>query len=128
MTNKKNKSILVVEDDISMAKVLKNKLSSEGYDVAQAKNGEEGLETALKEHPDLILLDIVMPVMDGITMLHELRKDAWGKNVKVLILTNLSDAKKEKEALEDGLCDYLIKTNWQLDDVVKKIDENINPS
>ncbi len=72
------KKILVVEDDVPELNALRDKFTREGFSILTAKNGEEGLAIALREHPDLILLDIIMPVMDGITMLVKLREDSWG--------------------------------------------------
>ncbi|MBT3538876.1 response regulator [Candidatus Parcubacteria bacterium] len=117
------KKILIVEDEKSLLEALKRKFSSEKFAVFEAKNGEEGLEMALKEHPDLILLDIVMPKMDGITVLGKLREDSWGKDAKVIILSNLSDATKVSEASKQGSFDYLVKSDWRIEDVVKKAKE-----
>ena len=117
--------ILIVEDEQSLIRALNEKLEQEGFEVIDALNGEEGLEKALHEHPDLILLDIVMPRMDGITMLKELRKDEWGKNVPVLLLTNLTDAAKTAEAVENKVVGYLVKTDWKIEDVVDKIRETL---
>lgn len=75
------KKILIVEDEESLLKTLGEKFTLEGFEVVKAQNGVEGLRVALQEHPDLILLDIVMPVMGGMEMLGKLRQDDWGKNV-----------------------------------------------
>ncbi|MEI7424623.1 MAG: response regulator [Candidatus Staskawiczbacteria bacterium] len=120
------KVILIVEDDIHLIKVLNKKLSSEGFIVIDASNGQEGLQKAETEHPDLILLDIVMPVMDGLTMLKKLREKEWGKQIKVILLTNLSDEEKVIEEEGLGHSDYLIKADWSLEDIVKKIKEKLN--
>lgn len=119
------KKILIVEDEVSLLNALCDKLTGEGFTVLKAKNGEEGLEVALREHPDLILLDIVMPVMDGVTMLGLLRKDTWGKDVEVIILTNLNEPEKVAEVLEKEARDYLVKSDWTLQNVVKKIRERL---
>ena len=124
--DKMSKKILVVEDEMLLRKALRDELTSNNFEMLEAKNGEEGLATALREHPDLILLDIIMPVMDGMTMLKKLREDAWGKNVKVLMLTNLSDSEKIAEALEQGSYEYFIKSNWTLDALVEKIKKQLN--
>ena len=76
-----HKKILIVEDEAPLRNAISDILSFEGFTVFQAKNGQEGLDAALLEHPDLILLDLMMPVMDGLTMLEKLRQDqAYGKN------------------------------------------------
>ncbi|MBU2229584.1 response regulator [Patescibacteria group bacterium] len=118
--------ILIVEDEDSMRMALSNKLTAEGYHVFVAQNGKEGLEIALKEHPNLMLVDIVMPVMDGMTMMKELRNDKWGKDAKAIILTNLSDAEKTAEAVDRGVYDILVKSDWKLEDVIDKIKDELN--
>jgi len=123
MENKKK--ILVVEDDLPLRNILQNKLVREGFDVFEAKNGKEGLEIALAKHPDIILLDIIMPVMDGMTMLTKLREDVWGADAKVFILTNLSDTKKVADAITQGSYDYLVKTDWTLEDIIIRIRERL---
>ena len=116
-------TVLIVEDETSLRIALKIKLTKEGYQVLEAENGKEGLGIATSKHPDLILLDLIMPVMDGMTMLEELRKDSWGKSAKVIVLTNLSDSNKAVEAAEKGTYDYLIKSDWKIEDLVGKVDE-----
>jgi CheY-like chemotaxis protein len=91
--------------------------------VLEAKNGQEGLDLALAEHPDMILLDISMPVMDGLTMLKELRKDEWGKHAEVIFLTNFTDVERISQAAEVEAVDYLIKEDWQAEDLVNKVKE-----
>jgi DNA-binding response OmpR family regulator len=120
------KIILIVEDESSLMLVLHDRLRDEGFRIFQAANGQEALDLALKEHPDLIMLDLLMPVMDGVTMLKELRKDEWGKEVKVLVLTNLSTDEKLDEVKEFGVEDYLVKSDWKIEDVVQKI-KNLMP-
>lgn len=119
------KKILVVEDDPIMLKVLSENLTREGFRVVEARDGVEGLSFAEKEKPDLILTDIIMPMMDGITMLKKLRNEKWGENVPVIILTNLSDSTYLAEAVERGVYDFLVKTDWKLKDVIKKIKKRI---
>lgn len=121
-----NKKILIIEDEMVLAKALVNKFSKEGFNIATARNGEEGLEMALKQKPDLILLDIIMPKMDGLTMLEQLRKDEWGKNVKVILLTNLSDEEKLARALQEGVHDYLVKSDWKIEDVVEVVKDKLD--
>ena len=125
MPKSRNK-ILIVEDDLDLLGVLTKKFTMEKFEVSQASDGKIGLEQALRHHPDLILLDILMPVMDGITMLGELRKDSWGKTVPVILLTNLSDEKQVAQAMKHGAYDYLVKADWNLDDVVKKVKSKLS--
>jgi DNA-binding response OmpR family regulator len=118
-TNKKK--ILVVDDDNNLRKVLIDKLDLSGFDAIGASNGKEGLEKALEIHPDVILLDILMPIMNGQQMLKELREDDWGKKAKVIMLTVIEDVSSIAQAVEDGSLAYLIKTNETMDEVVAKV-------
>lgn len=116
--------ILIVEDEQDMLEALVDKLTSEGFKIIEAKNGEDGLEKALKEQPDLILLDIVMPKMDGMTMMKKLREDKWGRKVPIILLTNLSVTDDIiKGVVEDEPSYYLVKSDWKIEDVVKKVKE-----
>ncbi|HAS85134.1 MAG TPA: hypothetical protein DCS23_03655 [Candidatus Yonathbacteria bacterium] len=124
MTDQK-KIILVVEDEEPMQLVLRDVLKVEGYVVFEAKNGIEGLGLALKEHPDLILLDILMPKMDGLEMLKNLRADEWGRKVPVIVLTNLSDNEDIAKAVEEDVFEYFVKTDIRIDEVIARIREKI---
>ena len=124
MTDKK-KIILVVEDEEPLQLVLRDVLKVEGYDVIEAKNGIEGLEMSLKEHPDLILLDILMPKMDGLEMLKNLRADDWGRRVPVIVLTNLSDNEDIAKAVAEDVFEYFVKTDIRIDEVIARIREKI---
>lgn len=115
------KRILIVEDETSLRKALSRKFTAAGFEVREAREGEEGLNMALREHPDIILLDIIMPVMDGMTMLKQLREDAWGSTAHVVILTNLSDEVTTRNAIEAGAHDFLVKAAWTLDDVLARV-------
>lgn len=119
------KQILIVEDDISLHEILKKKLESEGFETLSAYDGEEGLQMALTERPDLILLDIVMPKKDGITMLQELRTDAWGKSIAVILLSNIDSTESIQGALGKGALDYIVKSRFDTADIVKKIKERL---
>lgn len=115
------KTILIVEDEKPAAKVLQEKFSTEGFETLVAEDGVEGLRISLEKKPDLILLDILMPKMDGLAMMQELRKDPWGKKVPIIILTNLSaDDKVMRQILEDQPSYYLLKTDWKLKDVIER--------
>lgn len=117
-----NKKILIVEDEAPLRNAVSDILTFEGFTVFQAKNGQEGLDISLKEHPDLILLDLMMPIMDGLTMLEKLRQDQeWGAAAAVILLTNINDPEKVAQATEAGSYDFLVKSDWNIEDVVKKI-------
>jgi DNA-binding response OmpR family regulator len=113
--------ILIIEDEKLIVVALKKKLESEGFDVETEYDGVSGLRAALGMHPDLILLDIVLPGIDGVTLLGSLRADEWGAKVPVIILTNLNDASTIEESRKKGVNSYLVKTDWKLNDVVDKV-------
>jgi len=119
------KKILIVEDDRVLRRVISDNLKAENFIAVEAEDGAAGLEMAKKEHPDLILLDVVMPRMDGIAMLEKLREDEWGKNAHVVMLTNLSEAEKVAQAAERGVNDYLIKADWDIAGIIEKVKEKI---
>jgi|WetSurMetagenome_2_1015567.scaffolds.fasta_scaffold11916_6 DNA-binding response OmpR family regulator len=116
-----SKTVLIVEDDKPMVDLLTDKFGFSGFQVMMAKDGEEGLRLALSKHPDIILLDIVMPKLDGLSMLRKLKEDGWGSLVPVVILTNLSDNEKLAEALEIGVVEYMVKAEVKISDVVSKV-------
>lgn len=127
MATENKKTVLVVEDDVALRKVLKEKLTDEGFDVLEAPDGEKGLALALEKHPALILLDIFMPQMDGITMLSKLRSaDSWGKHVIVVVLTNSTDAQTVAIVSGFGGTDFLIKSEWSLEALVARIRERLS--
>jgi DNA-binding response OmpR family regulator len=113
--------ILVVEDESVLRSILLMTLKGEGFFAIEAENGKEGLEVALENRPSLILLDIIMPEMDGIEMLKRLRKDKWGKTANVILLTNLGDSDDIENAKKYGVTDYLVKSDWSIDELTKRI-------
>lgn len=118
------KKILIVEDEPAYIKLLSSKLSSKGYKVFEALEGQQGLEMAKKENPDLILLDIKMPVMDGMEMLRLLRKEKEGKKVKVILLTNIEpDVKITQGVVSDLPAYYFVKSDMKFSDLMNKIEE-----
>jgi CheY-like chemotaxis protein len=121
MEDSKKKRILVVDDDNNLRLVLTDKLKASGFEVDDAANGKEGLDKALEIHPDLILLDILMPIMNGQEMLKILREDEWGKSAKVVMLTVIEDAASIAQAVEDGSMAYLIKSDESMDEIVEKV-------
>jgi len=122
------KTILVVEDEKPMRQAIVDTLVLKNFQSLEAKNGQEGLAMALREHPDLILLDLLMPKMDGMKMLKTIREDEWGKSVPVIILTNLNAT--DEHMIEDMITEkplhYLIKTDWDTHGVVKEISKILN--
>jgi two-component system phosphate regulon response regulator PhoB len=116
MTNIKQ-TILIVEDEKDLRDILSLKLTMEGYNVLEAENGKVGLDIAKTKHPDLILLDIIMPILSGTLMLRELQKDQWGKNVPIIFLSNLSESEHIEQNLEKNVRGYFVKSDWEPDDL-----------
>jgi len=119
------KKILIVEDDVTLSKAVSYEFEQENFEVFVAYDGEEGLKIAEQNQPDLILCDINMPKMDGLTMLKNLRTTEWGKNTPVMMLTNLSDEQKVMEALSQQAFYYLVKSDWDLSQIVAKVKEKL---
>lgn len=115
------KKILLIDDDKNLREALTDALTTASFSVLEAQNGEEGLAVALKEKPDLILLDIMMPKMNGHQTLKALRADTWGKTAKVILLTSLDDAANISESVELKGNDYVIKSVTSLEDIIKKV-------
>ncbi len=113
--------ILVVEDEEILLTALSEELKQEGFEVVGAKDGVEGVEKAASEKPDLVLLDLVMPRLDGIGALKQMKEQDTTKDIPVVILTNLSDYDKISDALSLGAMDYLVKANYRLEELVTKI-------
>ena len=116
--------IVVVEDDEVMLGAICDELKDAGFEVMRAHDGIEGLDIVLSQKPDLILLDIIMPKMDGMTMLGKLRKsdNNYGEKVPVILLTNLNpDDKIMRGVTMDEPSYYLVKSQWTLDNVVEKV-------
>lgn len=126
MTKTRRDTILLVEDEKATRQVLADELLQAGFDVLEARNGKIGLELAEKERPDLILLDILMPIMDGMAMMKTLRDSPWGKKVPVIILTNVSATDTIIDRIvKDEPSYYLVKSDWKIRDILKKIRETL---
>jgi DNA-binding response OmpR family regulator len=118
-------TVLIVEDDELTRQALRDGVADAGYEVIEAKDGEEGLKSALSKHPDLILLDIMMPKKTGHDVLKELRKDKWGGEVPVIVLTNASDNLDVFLASSAGANGYAIKSDLSLTEISKLIDKHL---
>jgi DNA-binding response OmpR family regulator len=116
------KKVLIVEDSKLLRAVVQDALEQAGFEIYEAENGLLGLETAKNIHPDLIMLDVMMPVMDGLTMYQELRKDDWGKSVPVIMLTGAEEERVMSWINTEGL-DYFKKEGWMMDEVVTHVNK-----
>ena len=112
--------VLIIEDDPMLVKMYQTKFGSEGFTVSTAQDGEAGLKLALQEVPNLVVLDLMMPKLPGISVLKELRSNPQTKNVPVIVLSNLSHEDEMKEAMELGAKEYLVKANFTPGQVIEK--------
>lgn len=115
------KIVLLVEDDTFLLSMYTTKFELENFKVLAAEDGEKGLKMAIKENPDIILLDIMLPKMDGMEVLKKLKVDSKTKNIPVILLTNLSQKNEIEQAMSLGANDYLIKAHFMPSEVVEKI-------
>jgi DNA-binding response OmpR family regulator len=113
--------VLIVDDDAFLSGIYATKLELEGFEVASARDGEEGLKAAMKEKPALILLDVLMPKLDGFEVLKRLKSDPDTKPIPVIMLTNLGQKEDIEKGLADGAADYLIKAHFVPAEAVEKI-------
>jgi DNA-binding response OmpR family regulator len=121
------KTILIAEDEAAMLSALTNKFTKEGFQVIAARDGEEALKLFSENKPDLVMLDIVMPKMNGIEVVKKIRSDQKrGIDIPILMLTNLSDADSVSEAAKYQVYDFLVKTDWRLDDVAVLVRKRLN--
>jgi CheY-like chemotaxis protein len=119
------KKILIVEDEAMLADVMRDELVNAGFDVSVARDGQEGLAMAQSVHPDLMMVDVLMPKMDGISMLKNLRANPEFAKIPASVLTNLNDSQTIQDALESGAYDFLVKSNWNPKDLVKYVKEKL---
>ena len=122
---KKNKKILIIEDDIFISEMYMTKFKSCGWNVYTAENGHTGLKKSLEKIPDVILLDIIMPRMDGFEMLKAIKKDKILKNIPVIILSNLGQKEEIKKGLDLGADDYIIKAHFTPQEIVEKVEKQL---
>ena len=117
----RKRKILLVEDDTALASVYRSRLELEGFDVCEANNGEDALSLAVSEHPDLILLDVMMPKISGFDVLDILRNTPETTNIRVIMQTALSQPKDKERAEQLGVDDYLVKSQVVIGDVVERV-------
>lgn len=119
------KKILLIEDEKTITDVLSKRLTQEGYQIAVAENGEEGLRMMKENKPDLILLDVVMPRMGGFEVMEEMNKDPELKEIPVIIVSNSGQPVEVNKAQELGVKDWLIKTEFDPQEVIEKVKKQI---
>ncbi|MEO7905036.1 MAG: response regulator [Candidatus Saccharimonadales bacterium] len=119
------KKILLVEDDVALAAVYKSRLELEGFDTMEVNNGEDALSAAIEYRPDLILLDAMMPKISGFDVLDILRNTPDTTNIRVIMLTALSQTKDKERAQALGVDDYLVKSQVVIGDVVARVKHHL---
>ena len=122
MDTKNKKKILLVEDDNALADVYMNRLTGEGFEVRRVDNGEDALANAVEFHPDLIVLDVMMPKISGFEVLDILKNTPATTQIKVMMLTALGQESDQKKAKDLGADDYLVKSQIATNEVIKRIE------
>ncbi|MFA6512322.1 MAG: response regulator [Patescibacteria group bacterium] len=117
--------VLLVEDEKMLADMYATKFSMEGYQIVNAYDGKEGLEAAKREKPNIILLDIIMPKLDGFAVLKELKADDAIKNIPVVLLTNLGQESDVKKGKDLGADDYFVKANHSPQEIVELVKKKL---
>lgn len=119
------KTIAIIEDDQAITQMYKLKFEAEGYTVVTALNGKEGLTVAKKHKPDVILLDLMMPEMTGGEMLKQMRASDWGKDIKVIVLTNVSKDEAYPVVNPLGVSGFIVKAHYTPQEVVDSVNNVI---
>jgi len=115
------KKILIIEDDKFLRELIAQKLIKEGYEVSEAVDGEEGLKKLKEEKPDLVLLDLILPGIDGFEVLARTREESTLSSIPVIILSNLGQKEDVEKGLKMGAVDYLIKAHFTPGEIIEKI-------
>ena len=121
MTEDKKFKILLAEDDKFISRAYKDGLERAGFIVIQATDGEQAMEKTKQEVPDIILLDLIMPVKNGFEVLKGVKADEATKNIPIIILSNLGQDSDIEKGRELGATDYMIKSNFSMNEVIEKI-------
>lgn len=121
MEKNNQKKILIIEDDDFLRSLAVTKLEKSGFTVVMASDGKSGLDMTVSESPNLVILDLMLPVMTGFDVLRALRNEPSTKSMQVLVFSNLGDEKDMKTCMEMGVSDYMVKSNFTLDELVEKV-------
>ena len=116
-----SKKILIIEDDKFLRELIAQKLVKEGYNIAEAIDGEEGIKKVKSEQPDLVLLDLILPGIDGFEVLSKMKEDSSLVSIPVIILSNLGQKEDVEKGLKLGAADYLIKAHFTPGEIIDKI-------
>lgn len=120
------KKIAIVEDDRTLSDAMFYGLEEAGFEVLRAFDGEAGLALIAAEKPNLILLDILMPKMDGLIVANQLKRNPETKDIPIIILTVLDQKESVARAIESGVYDYFVKSNLKIEEIVQRVREKLN--
>ena len=117
--------IALIEDDIAIVQMYSMKFEAEGFDVVYANDGEQGLEVIKDFKPDLVLLDLMMPIMGGAEMLEKMRQEDWGKDIKVIVLTNMGESEAPENLKDLNVESFIVKADLTPKQVAEKVLETL---
>lgn len=118
--------IALIEDDIAIVQMYRMKFEAEGFETAYASNGQQGIEVVKQFQPDLVLLDLMMPIMGGAEMLEEMRKQDWGKDIKVIVLTNMGESEAPNNLKDLNVESFIVKADLTPRQVAERVLETLN--
>lgn len=121
-----SKHILIIEDDDFFRELIRKKLISEGFEVSEAIDGEKGIETIKEIHPDLVILDLLLPSIDGFEVLSKVKADASIAQTRFIVLSNLGQQEDIERGLRLGADDFLIKSQFDIDQIMEKVKAVLN--
>ncbi|MDD3646954.1 MAG: response regulator [Candidatus Dojkabacteria bacterium] len=122
------RKILIAEDETFLRSIIKSKLAKSGYEVIEVEDGEAALRSIQNDKPDLVLLDLMMPKMNGYDVLKKIKEDPELANIPVIVLSNLGQDSDIEKGKELGAVDYIVKSNVSINEVLKKVEDTINSS
>ena len=128
MAEATTKKVLIIEDDASMLAILADRIAGLGCTVLKAEDGQQGLQRALSEQPDLILLDLLLPKLSGLDLLNALRQDARGGQIPVMILTNLNENSAIYKSVALNSAAYFIKSDSSLEFIASEVSKKLTPA
>jgi DNA-binding response OmpR family regulator len=114
-------TVAIIEDDTAISDILRHAFTEAGFEVIGAHDGKEGIRLVEEEKPDVILLDIVLPGTDGVSVIGALKENPAVRDIPVFMLTSLGGSQEVAEAMESGAQEYLIKGDWRIEEVVQKV-------
>jgi len=125
---KEKKLILIAEDEVALGRALSNRIAQEGYEVEVVGDGKECLEYVRNKKPDLLILDLLMPVVGGAVALKKIREDEDLKDLPIIVLSNSNDMEVVSEIMQLGVTDYLVKADSPIEVIMNKVNSKLRPA